>query len=102
MSVAEPTTLKSKALGLVAGLALLLGLAGAGLAAHNVSAQSPTATASPTQTETPAGTETPSAPTTGTGVNDDSGTSIAVPLAALAVVMLGGGIAFALASRNQG
>lgn len=99
MSLAESNAFKSKALGLTAGLALLVGLAGAGLAANqHVSAQSPTATATATRTATAA----PTAPTTGTGNVDSDDMSFAIPIVALAVVLLGGGVAFALAGRNQG
>ncbi|MCK9517668.1 MAG: hypothetical protein M0R74_01395 [Dehalococcoidia bacterium] len=100
MSLAELNTVKSKVLGVTAGLALLLGLAGAGLAANQASAQSPTATATATATATESPTTAPTAPTTGSGTVNDS-TSLAIPIAALAVVLLGGGVAFALASRNQ-
>lgn len=101
MNVAEP--IKMKALGLAAGLALVLGLAGAGFITNNqASAQSPTptgtATASPTRTGT--ATAQPTAPTTGSGLVD-SGSSVTLPIVALAIVMLGGGVAFALASRKQ-
>ena len=90
---------KTAMLGLVAALALMVGLAGAGLAANDsANAQSPTSTATTTRTATsPA-----SPPATGSGiVSSEGGSSLALPIAALAVIMIGGGIAFAVASRNQ-
>ena len=86
-------------LGLFAALALMVGLAGAGLAANDsANAQSPTATGTATRTAT----SVASPPQTGSGlVSSDGGTSLALPIAALAVIMIGGGVAFALASRRQ-
>jgi len=105
MTVSEP--IKMKVLGVTAGLALILGLAGAGFVTSNqANAQSPTATGTATRTATATTTATrtataaPTAPTTGSGLVD-GGASLTLPIVALAVVMLGGGVAFALASRKQ-
>ncbi|MGE5595039.1 MAG: hypothetical protein ACM3S1_03270 [Hyphomicrobiales bacterium] len=101
MSTATARPIRGKVLGIAAALAMLLGLAGAGLAANeHANAQSPTATSTATPTST-AGRATPTAPTTGSGLVNDDGSSLTVPIIALAVVMLGGGVAFAVASRKE-
>lgn len=88
-------------LGAVAALALMLGLAGATvMVGGTASAQSPTSTATASAT-TPRASVT--APSTGTGVAASSGdSSLVTPLAILGVIVLGGGAAFAIASRNRG
>jgi hypothetical protein len=79
------------------GLALLAGLAGAGImTGDEASAQSPTATTTATRTAT----STPAAPTTGSGIAD-GGTSWEVPLALFGVVVIGGAAAIAVAGRKQ-
>lgn len=79
----------------VAALAMLAGIGGVGLAAaDHASAQSPTSTATVTATGTPG------APVTGSGLSD-SGTAWEVPLVVLAIAVLGGAGAIAIAGRKS-
>jgi hypothetical protein len=87
----------------IAGLAILVGIAGAGVIVSGVDAQTPTPTPTPAFTPSPTpggGTPTPVAPATGTGLTS-SPADYSVPLILLALVALGGGTALVYATRKS-
>ncbi|MCC6381059.1 MAG: hypothetical protein IT304_01045 [Dehalococcoidia bacterium] len=83
-------------LGLIAALALMLGVGGAiVVAGDSASAQTATTTSTARASVT--------APSTGSGLSSNGGdSSLVAPLAILGVIVLGGGAAFAIASRKNG